>query len=190
MRQIRDLKKPWEYPEPVGQVENGWTIVRVQTPWDYGLETYFLDHCLGTKHFEAFEKGHRVFSLRDEYEVPHCTILCLKPGFVSAYAAFADLGTTQRAELGGEELHVLQVRGRHDNPAGVKYLKLVRSWFLENLGREYEGIEPEIVDMHNLVFGDKDDQYHHAYILNEDERIYEGAWVGADPTGGRGWLSL
>jgi hypothetical protein len=190
VRQIRNVKKPWENPEPLGHPAEGWSVVRVQTPWDYGLETYFLDHCLGTKHFETFERGHRVFSLRDQYDVPHATILALKPNIVSPYMGFTDLGTMQVGNVGGEILRILQVRGRHDSPARVEYLRMVRNWFMECVGHKYEGADQRIVDMHNLVFGDSDTQYHDAYLLDEDERGYPGAWVGDPPAAMQGWLSL
>jgi hypothetical protein len=189
VRQIRDVKKPWENPEVVGRVRDH-SIVRVQTPWDYGLETYFLDHCLGTKHFETFERGHRAFSVRDRYGVPHATILTLRPEMVSPYMGCTDLGTTQFGNVGGELVRVLQVRGRKDKPARVDYLRMVRSWFMECVGHEYQGPNQKIVDMHNYVFGDNDTDYHDLYLLDDEEQDYLGAWTGEAPEVHQGWLSF
>src|SRR3954462_1281928 len=127
-RFIRRMSIPWEKPEVVHDFDDGWKIVRVQTAWDYGIEGWFLDHCLGTKHFDTFEQGHRVFSLRDRYDVPHATILCLLPEIVSPYMGCADLGVADYFGIEGENLKILQVRGRKDALARPEFLYKVGEW--------------------------------------------------------------
>lgn len=67
---------------------------------------------------------------------------------------------------------------------------MVRSWFMERVGHNYEGVDARIIDMHATVFGDDDDRYHEAYLLDEDDAFYTGAWVGDGPVPDRGYISL
>ena len=186
-RFIRHLEKPWENPEVIHTFEEGWKIVRCQTAWDYGLEGWFLDHCLGTKHFETFEKGHRVFSLRDPDDIPHATILCLLEEKVSPYMFCADLRDNgDWYTIEGETMCVLQVRGRNDALAKPEYLNLVSNWL------RGEGCD-KLTLLSAHVFGDKDDDYHIRALLSEDHDF--GWWTPdskAPNHGGieRGWLSL
>lgn len=185
-RFVRHMEKPWENPEELHAFDNGWKIVRVQTEWDYGLETWFLDHCLGTKHFATFEIGHRVFSLRDDYEVPRATILGLLSEKTSPYMTFSDLCTMDYFSIGGEEMRILQVRGRNDALATPKAMTYVADWL---------GIElPKELELATLVFGDDDTSYHDRHLLDEEDRIYTG-WTppSRGPEHGgilRGWLSF
>lgn len=189
MRYIRDLNPPWENPESVGTLDNGMKVVRVQTPWDYGMESYFLGHCLGSKDFLNFEVGHRAFSVRDTYGIPHATILCLKNGIVSPYQGSADLGTFQMGNIGGELLRIIQVRGRHDAPANINYLRPVRKWFMRCVDHLYQGVPDKIVDMHNFIFGDTDEEYHEHYMMDDEDNHWLGGHVGPTAAGKRGYLS-
>lgn len=186
-RFIRFIEKPWENPEVLHEFDQGWKIVRCQTAWDYGMEGWFLDHCLGTKHFDTFEKGHRVFSLRDSDDIPHATILCLLENRVSPYMGCSDLrdrGNYYTIE--GETMSVLQVRGRNDTLAKAEYLNMVSHWLTgENADK--------FVLLSAHIFGDQDEDYHTRALLDENH-FYTG-WTpdsAAPEHGGieRGWLSL
>lgn len=181
---IKVLEKPWENPEVVHDFGDGRTVVRVQTPWDYCLESWFLDHCLCSKHFETFEVGHRVFSVRDRWGIPHATILCLLPGVTSPYSGCADLHTVDYYRIGGENLRILQVRGREDRLAQTADIQAIGEWLGIDLSRE--------LGLGAAVFGDNDSDYHLRHLLPYNH-LWEN-WTPASkkPINGsieRGWLS-
>lgn len=182
---IKHGERPWENPEVLHTFRDQWTIVRVQTPWDYCLETWYLDHCLGSKHFETFELGHRVFSLRDTYGIPHATILGILPDITSPYMGCSDLLTTDFFNIGGENLRILQVRGREDDLATRESLFKVCEWLQMAM--------PKTLLHQTALFGDTDMDYHVRSLLPAEHTWNE--WTPASKAPHhegleKGWLSF
>jgi hypothetical protein len=169
---------PWEKTEVVWTEPAGaYTIQRVTTEWDYGLEGYFLAHCLGTKDVPRFERIHKVYSLRDKLGIPHCTILCASAQQWSEYGNSADLGTVETfwpEGFDGPELNVLQVRGRCDAIAMLPYHQLVREWYEAKGGK----LTMPDADLNRAVIrmGDDDYAYHFQYKLDESVNVFNWAY--------------
>jgi hypothetical protein len=181
-------QRPWEKREVVGRIDD-YTIERVQTPKDYGTETVFLWHCLGTKNFERFEIGHRVFSLRDKHGIPHATILTLKPNVVSAYGSCADLGVIDNMNVGGEALRVLQVRGRNDELAAPRFLRIAGKWWEECSGRQIPDGVKHTTALQAHIFGDSDMNYHLNYQMEPSKNPYKNAKPDEADSIRRDWVS-
>lgn len=166
LQDLRDiLPLPWEDAKVVAEID-GYDVCAVRTPFDYGLEGYLLAHCLGTKDDEFREK-HRVYSIRDRNGVSHCTILyyCGASRNESPYGICDDFGSSRPGRDGnGQELHLLQVRGREDQIAHPDYHEIARR-FHETLGGEIL-VPEDALDAYCSRNGDKDYRYHDDYTLD------------------------
>ena len=174
LRDISDIDIPWENPEVIWDIpKSPYTIVRCDTQWDYGMEGYFLAHCLGTKDHDAFSKAHVCYSLRDTLGVPHCTILCVREDEYSPYGYAWDIGSVRSFTPEGESLRILQVRGREDRIAMPIFHAYVRDWYTRNGGK----IDVDITKLVNLLKkqGDNDRNYHFRYLL--DESVNHFTWA-------------
>lgn len=174
LRDLLSIDKPWSeyrivWTDPTGQYD----MVAVETQWDYGLEGYFLAHCLGTKDFEEFNEDHVVYSLRDSRRIPHATALCIRDGKRSLYGQSTDLGTMApfRPEP-GLDARVLQVRGREDKLAALPYHRLVRDWYIASGGELM--LDPKRLDAWctRSAFSDFDWQYHCDFLLDESVNFF------------------
>lgn len=170
---------PWENPQVVWtHPEGAYSVVLCDTQWDYALETYFLAHCLGTKDYREFSDAHVVYSIRDQFGIPHATILCQRNGKLSPYGTCYDLGTAEyfRPHHRGtpkleSPMRVLQVRGRNDDLAMLPYLELAQQWFVAMGGN------PKIPfrKWNQAVYRhmDTDFEYHFCYLLDESNNKFE-----------------
>lgn len=174
LRDISDITIPWENPRIVWEVpDSPYTIQVCDTAWDYGMEGYFLAHCLGTKDHESFRKAHAVYSLRDQGNFPHATILCCRDGEYSPYGAAWDIGSVLSFQPEGESLRVLQVRGREDAIAHPVFHAMVRAWYVAHGGE----IQVDIARLVELLtkHGDDDYKYHFRYLLDESVNHFQWA---------------
>lgn len=173
-RDMLTMEIPWESREVLWEdPQGGYTVERVASQWDYGLEGYFLAHCMGTKDFDEFEKAHRVYSLRDAKGIPHCTILCQRTDEWSPYGRSTDLGTVEPfwpEKAGGIEVTVLQVRGRQDALAMLPFHKLVREWYEARGGKLM--VADSRMDAACLSIGDDDFEYHFQHKLDESVNFF------------------
>lgn len=176
MRDMLRMEIPWESPAVVWET-GPYSIVRCETQWDYGMEGYFLAHCIGTKDYVSFSEAHSIYSLRDPFGIPHATILCLKQGHFSPYGDSFDLGTNSSfypEGKVGDKCVVLQVRGREDALAMVPYHRIVRDWFRENGGVilwDDESLDRAVQKHH-----DTDYDYHFRYLLDESVNLFDWAY--------------
>lgn len=173
VRSLLALERPWEEEIPVWEApRGGYRLEEIRTQWDYELEGYFLAHCLGTKDADEFNKAHRVFSLRDRFRIPHCTVLLQRNDTWSPYGQSADLGTEHPCYIDDDPYWVLQVRGRNDDVARWEFYKLVLQWFMQHGGK----LEvPAATLMRRIgVIGDRDLKYHYGYFL--DESVNHFTW--------------
>lgn len=168
---ILRLGAPWEERIPVwGNKSGSYTLEEVRMQWDYELEGFFLAHCLGTKDANAFNKAHRVFSLRDSLGFPHCTVLLQRDGEWSPYGKSGDLFTDNRMLIGNRWYKVLQVRGREDQIARPEFYSMVVEWY-ESLGGKMEMPLAEI-QRFLLRRGDTDIKYHYSYLLDQSVNYF------------------
>lgn len=178
LRDLLTIEKPWEsyrivWTDPTMQYD----LVAVETQWDYGLESYFLDHCLGTKDAEEFGEAHAVYSLRDSHRIPHATVLCLRTGHYSVYQAATDLGTTAHCiPERNTSVRVLQVRGRRDRLAATPFHRLVRDWYLSAGGVMV--LDPKSLDnwCKSTMWADHDEQYHYDYRMDDSNLLFDWAY--------------
>lgn len=158
----------WEERRPVWADPHGaYTIEILESQWDYELEGFFLAHCLGTKDAAEFNLGHRAYSVRDRFGIPHATVLCAFADVWSPYGKSADLGTIEPfwpEKTDGPELNVLQVRGRCDALAMLPFHKLVRQWY-EDRGGKLQ-VPDSTMDTAVTRLGDSDVMYHCGYQLD------------------------
>lgn len=176
-------KPPWEQYVVQWATEDGaYSIVEVNTQWDYELEGYLLAHCLGTKNATEFNVAHRVFSLRDRLGFPHATILLNRMGVHSPYGASRDLLTSAPMKLkeDGQKFpiryYVLQVRGREDQIARWEYYAIVRDWFRKHGGRFTPKRDVDDVRRAVMHAMDRDVKYHYGYLLDESANFFTWAW--------------
>ena len=168
LKDISEIVPPWENPLVVYEIpDSPYTIQKCDTEWDYGIEGYFLAHCLGTKDFDHFSRAHAVYSLRDAAGIPHATILCVREDEYSPYGMCWDIGGVEwfTPEDPSEKLRILQVRGRNDDIAHPVFHSMVRGWYVNFGGRILVDIEKLV----NLLMrkGDHDFEYHFEYLLDE-----------------------
>ena len=177
LRDLISIKKPWsEYRIVWSEPEGQYDMVAIETQWDYGLEGYFLAHCLGTKDYEEFSETHIAYSLRDSLRIPHATILCVRDGARSMYGGCTDLGTTRSfTPEEGVSCRVVQVRGRQDTLAAMPYHRIVRSWFVAHGGALI--MSPDTLDYwcESPRLADHDWQYHCEYLLDESVNFFNWA---------------
>lgn len=73
-RDVRKMDKPYKCREVIGTCSNGWTVERVSIE-DFGMEGFFMGHCLGKDELSDNRLRDRVvLSLREPDGTPHVTI--------------------------------------------------------------------------------------------------------------------
>jgi hypothetical protein len=153
----------WDNKEVLWQdTETAYQVVRCSTQNDMEIEGRMLAHCLGTKEAEHWaEEGHRVFSIRGPEGVPHATILTCTDTGRSPYGFCRDLFTSEPMVVEGEQLWVLQVRGRADKLAHSAFHGVARRFYSEHKGvlRCTTGVLDAICEDQ----GDDDVPYHFFY---------------------------
>jgi len=174
LRDITTVIPPWERPDVVWK-SGPYSIVKCDTQWDYQLETYYLAHCLGTKDYDGFSRAHVVYSLRDELGYPHATILCVREDEYSPYGRCWDIGSYEYfTPEPGENLRVLQVRGRYDDIAMPIYHAIAREWYIQ-FGGKIQVDEAKLVTFLERT-GDDDWNYHFRYLLDEERNSFPWAY--------------
>lgn len=157
------LPLPWDDNEFLwADAHTAYGVTNIITQDDFMLEGRMLAHCLGTKKADDWNVWHRMFSIRDDMGVPHATILATRNPQKSPYGMCRDLVTGSPMEVDGENLWVLQVRGRGDALAMLDFHRIARRFFLAHNGyiRVTERNLDDIV-RHNRP--DKDMAYHFEY---------------------------
>ena len=108
-----------------------------------------------------------MYSLRDTLGVPHATILCVRDGEYSPYGPCWDIGSKLpfMPEPLGQQLRILQVRGRNDALAMAPYHAITREWYAQNGGTLQVSLDKFVKLI--LKVGDDDYAYHFRYKLDE-----------------------
>lgn len=110
-------------------------VCEIITQDDFQQEGLLLAHCLGTKRADDWNVWHRMFSIRDREGLPHATILTTRNPKESPYGFCRDLGTGYPMSYDGEQLWILQVRGRGDHIAYIDFHRIARRFYRDHEGR-------------------------------------------------------
>jgi hypothetical protein len=160
------LPIPWDGRASIHSPEPGYTVEKIVTDFDFGLEGYLLGHCLGTKDVPDFKKNHELYSIRDVDGIPHATILYARDRKGSPYGSCDDFMHSTPARIFGEDMHLLQVRGRHDRIAARPYHRMARKFHKAYTGRILAS--ETHLDIRCMWIGDRDWSYHNKWKFEEN----------------------